>query len=152
MGRYPEIDRKVIDWFNEVKSRVRTGVQAPTEFVDLKYILHEMRLVKRAEEQRIMRKAAKVSAAAHRRAMTHCRPGMSERQIEAELEYEFKKGGSTAAAYPSIVAGGVNACILHYTENDGDLKDGDLLLIDAGCEIDCYALGHHAHVSRQRQI
>lgn len=139
MGRYPEVDHKLIGWFNEVKSKIRTGIQAPTEFVDLKYILHEMRLVKRSEEQRIMRKAAKISATAHCRAMTSCKPGMTERQVEAELEYEFRKGGSTYAAYPSIVAGGTNACILHYTENDADLKDGDLLLIDAGCEIDCYA-------------
>jgi Xaa-Pro aminopeptidase len=107
--------------------------------VNLDHLLHEMRLIKRPEEIKLMRKAGKVSARAHRRAMQACRPGMMEYEVEAELLYEFKKGGSPFPAYPPIVGGGANACILHYTENSDTLKDGDLLLIDAGAEIDAYA-------------
>jgi len=139
MGSYADFDAQVIHWVNEVKAKTRTGISAPNEIVDLAYILHELRLVKRTEEQRIMKKAARVSATAHRRAMQACKPGMMEYEIEAELEYEFRRGGSAYAAYPSIVAGGANACTLHYIENRSELREGDLLLIDAGCEIDCYA-------------
>ncbi|MGU9957601.1 MAG: Xaa-Pro aminopeptidase [Arenicellales bacterium WSBS_2016_MAG_OTU3] len=139
MGRFPDFDSRLIDWISEVRKRTRSDVCAPTEFMDINHILHDMRLVKRVEEQRIMRKAAKVAANGHRRAMQTCKPGMKEFQVQAELEYEFKKGGSHCVAYPSIVAGGKNGCILHYVENDAELKNGDLLLIDAGCEIDCYA-------------
>lgn len=139
MGRNAKFDTQMMSWFNEVKTKTRSGINAPAEFVDLKYILHELRLVKRSEELRVMRRAAKISAVAHTRAMQTCKPGMFEYQIEAELEYEFRKGGSAYCAYPSIVAGGENACILHYTENESELNDGDLLLIDAGCELDCYA-------------
>ena len=139
MGRYADFDARLIQWVNEVKSRSRSGVHAPAELVDIGHIVHEMRLIKRVEEQRVMRRAAKVSAAAHRRAMRACRPGRYEYQIEAELEYEFRLGGSRYPAYPPIVAGGANACILHYTDNDARLEDGELLLIDAGAEVDCYA-------------
>jgi len=139
MGSYADFDAQVIHWVNEVKAKIRTGISAPNEIVDLAYILHELRLVKRTEEQRVMKKAARISASAHRRAMQACKPGMMEYEIEAELEYEFRRGGSAYAAYPSIVAGGANACTLHYIENRSELRDGDLLLIDAGCEIDCYA-------------
>ena len=139
MGRYKEFDLRLMNWVNEVRGKSRNGVHAPGEFVDLNHILHEMRLFKGPEEIRLMKRAAKVSAAAHRRAMRACHPGMTEYEIEAELLYEFKKGGSSYPAYPPIVAGGENACILHYTENRSELKDGDLLLIDAGAEIDGYA-------------
>ncbi len=139
MGSYADFDAQVIHWVNEVKAKTRSGISAPNEIVDLAYILHELRLLKRTEEQRIMKKAARISAAAHRRAMQACKPGMMEYEIEAELEYEFRRSGSAYAAYPSIVAGGANACTLHYIENRAPLRDGDLLLIDAGCEIDCYA-------------
>ncbi|MFQ5994290.1 MAG: Xaa-Pro aminopeptidase [Acidiferrobacterales bacterium] len=139
MGRYQEFDTRLMGWVNEVRSKARTGVKAPGEFVDLNHILHEMRLYKRPEEIRLMKRAAKVSARAHKRAMRATHPGMKEYEIEAELMYEFKKGGSPAPAYPSIVGGGANGCILHYTDNNDELKDGDLLLIDAGAEIDCYA-------------
>jgi len=98
-----------------------------------------MRLIKDAEEIRIMRKASRLAAKGHIRAMQMTRPGMYEYQVQAELEYEFLKGGGLSVAYPSIVAGGRNACILHYTDNGNRLEDGDLLLIDAGAEIDCYA-------------
>ncbi len=139
MGRYPEFDARLMAWVNEVRAKSRTGVSAPGEFLDLNHILHELRLMKRAEEIKLMRRACKVSAAGHRRAMQACRPGLFEYQIQAELEYEFKRGGSLFPAYPPIVASGANACVLHYTDNDSELRDGDLLLIDAGAEIDCYA-------------
>ncbi len=139
MGRYSEFDNQLLQWFNEVKSKKRAGVNAPGELVDISHLLHEFRLIKSNHEISIMKRAARVSADAHCRAMRACKPGMMEYQIEAELEYEFLKGGAHSSAYPSIVAGGANSCILHYTENRDKLIDGDLLLIDAGAEIDCYA-------------
>lgn len=139
VGTYPEFDVKLLHWVNEVKAKVRAGVHAPSELVDLNHILHELRLIKRTEEVNVMKRAAKVSAAAHLRAMQTCRPGMMEYEIHAALEYEFRKGGSAYPAYPPIVAGGANACVLHYIDNNDELKDGELLLIDAGAEIDCYA-------------
>jgi Xaa-Pro aminopeptidase len=139
MGRFKDFDARLMGWVNEVREKARNGVHAPGEFVDLNHILHEMRLIKRPEEVKLMKRAAKVSASAHRRAMQACRPGMAEYEVEAELVYEFKKGGSPYPAYPPIVGGGANACILHYTENSDELKNGDLLLIDAGAEIDGYA-------------
>ncbi len=139
MGRHPEFDSKLMEWVNEVRAKSRNGVSAPGEFVDLNHLLHEMRLFKRPEEIRLMKRAAKISTQAHRRAMQTCRPGLMEYEIEAELLYEFKKGGSQSPAYPPIVGGGVNSCILHYTENNAELKAGDMLLIDAGAEIDGYA-------------
>ncbi|HLQ26604.1 MAG TPA: Xaa-Pro aminopeptidase [Acidiferrobacterales bacterium] len=139
MGRHLEFDARLMEWVNEVRAKSRTGVSAPGEFVDLDHILHEMRLHKRLEEIRLMKRAAKVSAQAHRRAMQACRSGLMEYEIEAELLYEFKKGGADFPAYPPIVGGGANSCILHYTENKAELKSGDLLLIDAAAEIDGYA-------------
>jgi Xaa-Pro aminopeptidase len=139
MGRYGAFDQRLINWVNEVRGKARNGVHAPGEFVDLNHILHEMRLIKRPEELKLMRRACKVAAAAHRRAMQTCRPGMMEYEIEAELLYEFKRGGASFPAYSPIVGGGANGCILHYTENNAELRDGDLLLIDAGAEIDGYA-------------
>ena len=139
MGRYLDFDNRLFQWVNEIRTMVRTGIRAPGEFIDVGHILHELRLVKRKEEIRTMKLAARVSAAAHCRAMRACCPDKNEFEIESELEYEFRKGGARAPAYPSIVAGGANACILHYTENCDRLRDGELLLIDAGAEIDCYA-------------
>jgi len=139
MGRNPDFDARLMGWVNEVRGKSRNGVHAPGEFVDLNHILHEMRLIKGGDEIRLMKRAAKISAAAHRRAMQACRPGRMEYEIEAELLYEFKKGGSLFPAYPSIVGGGANSCILHYNDNNAELKDGDMLLIDAGAEFDGYA-------------
>jgi len=139
MGRYPDFDARLMNWVNEVRGKTRNGVHAPGEFVTLDHVLHEMRLFKGPDEIRLMKRAAKISAQAHRRAMQHCRPGMMEYEIEAELLHEFRKGGSSAPAYPSIVGGGANGCILHYTDNNAELKSGDLLLIDAGAEVDGYA-------------
>lgn len=139
MGRYPEFDKRLMNWVNEVRAKARNGVHAPGEFMNLDHMLHEMRLIKRSEEVKLMKKAAKVSAKGHCRAMEVCKPGMMEYEIEAELLYEFSRGGSRFPAYPPIVGGGANACILHYIENTDKLKEGDLLLIDAGAEIDGYA-------------
>ena len=139
MGRYPAFDQKLLGWVNQVRSKGRTGVHAPVEFVDLSHILHEMRLIKQTPEIKLMRRAARLSVEAHRRAMRACRPGMMEYEVQAELEYVFRKGGSQSPAYPPIVASGVNACVLHYIENDSECRDGDLMLIDAGAEVDCYA-------------
>ena len=139
LGRYNDFDAKVMQWMNEVKLRSRRGVNAPHEMVDLSYLLHEQRLIKTKDELMIMRRAGKISAQGHARAMQSCQPGMTEQQVQAEMEYIFRKGGSTYNAYPSIVAGGENSCILHYIDNNTVLHDGDLLLIDAGAELDCYA-------------
>ena len=139
IGRYPEFDKRLMGWVNDVRAKSRNGVHAPGEFVDLDHIVHEMRLFKRADEVRTMRRAAKISAQAHVRAMHVCKPGMYEYQIEAELLHEFRRSGSQYPAYPPIVGSGANGCILHYIENDAQMKKGDLLLIDAGCELDGYA-------------
>lgn len=132
-------DQRVIAAVNDVRARARTGVHAPHEFITLDSVLHEMRLIKDARELEIMRQAASVSVAAHRRAMLATRPGRYEYEIEAELLHEFTRHGLRAPAYPCIVAGGANACVLHYIDNADPLKDGDLLLIDAGAEQQNYA-------------
>jgi len=139
MGRYPEFDTRLMGWVNDVRAKSRNGVHAPGEFVDLDHIVHEMRLFKRADEIKTMRKAAKISAQAHMRAMQICKPGMYEYEIEAEFLHEFRRNGCRYPAYPPIVGSGANSCILHYIENEAQMKDGDLLLIDAGCELDGYA-------------
>jgi Xaa-Pro aminopeptidase len=139
MGADSKFDERVLKWVNEVRSRIRTGVNAPDEFISLTHILHDMRLYKSRSEVAAMRKAAKISSAAHKRAMRICRPGLMEYQIEAELVYEFTQRGARASAYPSIVGSGANSCILHYTENSSELQNGDVLLIDAGSEYDGYA-------------
>ena len=139
MGSNPEFDRHLMEWINVIRSKARLGAQPPNEFVALDHLLHDMRLYKSAAEVKVMRDAAAISARAHVRAMQACRAGLREYSLEAELDYEFRKGGAKMPAYGSIVAAGRNSCILHYQENDALLKDGDLVLIDAGCEIDCYA-------------
>lgn len=139
MGSNAEFDRRLMDWINVIRSKARLGAQPPNEFVALDHLLHDMRLYKSAAEVKVMREAAAISARAHVRAMQACRPGLHEYSLEAELDYEFRKGGAKMPAYGSIVAAGRNSCILHYQQNDAPLKDGDLVLIDAGCEIDCYA-------------
>lgn len=139
LGRYSELDQQVIDWVRQLRERVRSGITAPMEFIALESLLHEMRLIKSPTELKIMRSAANVSAKAHMRAMRTARAGLYEHQIEAELLHEFMRNGMRSTAYPSIVAGGTNACVLHYTQNRDKLQDGDLLLIDAGAESRNYA-------------
>lgn len=139
VGRYPDFDAQLLAWMTKIKDDKSSAKHAPYEFVDLNHLLHEQRLIKRKDEIALMRKAGKMSALGHKRAMQVCKPGMYEYQVQAEMECEFRKAGSAYNAYPSIVAGGHNACILHYTENQDVLNEGDLLLIDAGAEFGCYA-------------
>ena len=139
MGNNVAFDQRVLGWVNQVRKRARTGVNAPDEFISLNHFVHEMRLYKSRAEVASMRKAARISAQAHIRAMQVCRAGMMEYQIEAELKYLFTQLGAREPAYPPIVGGGANSCILHYTENNQVLKDGDILLIDAGSEYKNYA-------------
>lgn len=139
MGLDAQFDAHVMEWINIIRSKVRSGAQPPGEFIALEHFLHDMRLYKSAPEIKVMERAAQISAEAHCRAMKVCKPGMFEYQLEAELMHGFMQHGSRSPAYPSIVGGGDNACILHYIDNDQPLKDGTLVLIDAGCELDCYA-------------
>lgn len=139
VGKNHVFDQQLMDWVNVIRSKARLGASPPKEFVVLDHLLHDMRLYKSAAEVGQMQLASDISARAHVRAMQTVQPGMYEYQLEAELDYEFRKSGARFAAYSSIVAGGANACILHYINNDARLKDGDLVLIDAGCEINCYA-------------
>jgi Xaa-Pro aminopeptidase len=136
MGYYPDFDQQMMAWVGRLRTKSRS---TPAEFVALDHMLHDMRLFKSREEIKTMSHAMAISATAHERAMRMCRPGMYEYQIEAELQYEFVKAGSRFPAYPSIVAGGANGCVLHYVENTAVLKEGELLLIDAGAEYDHYA-------------
>jgi Xaa-Pro aminopeptidase len=138
-GLDPAWDVRILRWLNEVRAHARTGVTAPVEIRDLRVALDEMRLVKDAHEVATMRRAASISAGAHVRAMRATRPGAMEYEVEAELLYEFRRHGAQFPAYWPIVAGGANACVLHYRDNSQRLADGDLLLIDAGCELDGYA-------------
>ena len=132
-------DQRILNLREAVKAKSRNGIGAPDEIRDVRALLHEMRLVKDAHELDIMGRAAIISAQAHRRAMQFTRPGQFEYQVEAELLHEFCRNGARLPAYTSIVAGGANACTLHYIGNNARLNDGDLLLIDAGCELEGYA-------------
>ena len=138
IGLNPEFDKHVLKCVNDLRTKSRSGARAPHEFVSLEYLLHDMRLFKGREEIAAMRKAAKISVQAHINAMQVCQPGMNECQLEAEFLYEFKRNGA-GWAYSSIVGGGENACILHYTENNAELNDKELVLIDAGAEYQGYA-------------
>ena len=139
LGADADWDSRVIRWMNEVRNRARAGVTPPESISDVHVPLDEMRVVKDAAEIAVMRRAADISAGAHRRAMRAARPGVGEYEIEAELLHEFRRSGAQAPAYTPIVASGEHACVLHYVENNGTLGDGELLLIDAGCELDGYA-------------
>ena len=132
-------DERLLKWLNSVRAQARTGVVAPAVIHDVRALLDEMRLIKDAQELAIMRRAAQISTDAHRRAMRAVKPGCAEYEIEAELVHEFRRRGAQAPAYTPIVAGGANACVLHYVSNDAVLNAGDLLLVDAGCELDGYA-------------
>jgi Xaa-Pro aminopeptidase len=139
MGADAQWDARAIRWLNAVRARSRAGIAAPDRVHDVRTVIDDMRLVKDAHELAIMRRAARIAAAAHRRAMQRARPGRNEYEIEAELLYEFRRNGAQFPAYSPIVASGANACVLHYVFNDAPLRDGELLLIDAGCELDGYA-------------
>ena len=139
LGHDAEFDARISRSLNALRAQARSGRRAPTTVHDVHAALDAMRQIKGIEEIALMRRAAEISAAAHRRAMRASAPGKFEYQIEAELLCEFRASGSQAPAYNSIVAGGANACVLHYVGNSQPLKDGELLLIDAACELDGYA-------------
>lgn len=139
MGKDDQFDNRVMDWVKVIRGKVKQGAHPPGEFLVLDHLLHELRLIKSKQEIALMEQAAKISAEGHRRAMAYCQPGVKEYELEAELHYAFTRGGSRAPAYSSIVAAGDNACILHYHSNNAVINDGDLVLIDAGCEFDHYA-------------
>ena len=138
IGLNPTFDTHVLKCVNDLRAQSRRGARVPYEFVSLEYLLHDMRLYKSREELSLMRKAAKISVKAHINAMKACRPGMYEYELEAEFLYEFRRNGA-GWAYTSIVGGGENACILHYTENNAVLNEKQLVLIDAGAEYEGYA-------------
>jgi Xaa-Pro aminopeptidase len=150
-GEHPDLGRRIEGWLASVRAKERLGARAPTVLRDLTPLLAEQRLVKDVHELGLMRRAASISAAAHRRAMRFCAerlrggaPGVHEYEIEAELLHEFRRQGASGPAYTSIVAAGANACVLHYvagdaTQGDALLKPGELCLIDAGCEYGGYA-------------
>ncbi len=139
MGCNLALDKRMSEWISGIRAKGRAGVQGPLEFIALDHHLHELRLYKSRSEIKVMRTAASISARAHKRAMQCCRPGMTEWQLEAELVHACAAAGARHQAYPPIVGGGANACVLHYIDNRDELRDGDLLLIDAGCEADYYA-------------
>ena len=139
MGKDDRFDDQVMNWVKVIRSKAKMGAHPPGEFLMLDHLLHELRLIKSTREIKLMQQAAKISAEGHKRAMAYCRPGIKEYELEAELLYAFTRNGSRAPAYTSIVATGDNACILHYIENNAEVKSGDLVLIDAGCEYEHYA-------------
>jgi Xaa-Pro aminopeptidase len=139
LGHSAALDVQMKTWLQNVRRQARTGVTAPSVAHDLLVLLDEMRLFKDDAEQAVMRRAAAISGRAHERAMRAARPGMFEYEIEAELLHEFRRSGAQYPAYTPIVAAGANACVLHYNANSAQSRDGDLILIDAGCELDSYA-------------
>lgn len=138
MGTHPDFDQRVVGWVNGLRAQAKHGRHAPQEFVALDHVLHDMRLFKNRAELAMMREAARIAAAAHVRAMQACAPGRHEFELAAEITHEFRRHNADHAYLP-IVGGGANACILHYRENDAPLRDGELVLIDAGCEYQKYA-------------
>ena len=137
-GRDTDFDLKLIGWLNRVRAQVRLGAQPPHEFLELGHLLDEMRLFKDRDELKLMQRAADISVEAHRAAMRAARPGITEYQLQAELEAVFRRHDAEPA-YSSIIGAGANACVLHYRANKAVAKDGDLVLIDAGAEFRGYA-------------
>ena len=138
MGMYADFDARIAEWLNLLRAKLSRGVHTPQEFVALDHLLHDMRLYKSRDEIKAMRRSARVAVEAHKRAMQVTQPGLFEYEVEAEFRHVFRKHNGWAS-YNPIVGGGKNACVLHYVENSAQLQDGDLLLIDAGCELDYYA-------------
>ncbi len=139
LGVDADFDLQIMGWLRAVRAQARKGVSAPTTLVSSDELLHERRLVKDKGELATMRRAAAISAAAHRRLMQTCRAGLNEQQLEAAFLHACAEDGARFQAYPPIVGGGANACVLHYVDNAAVLRDGDLVLVDAGCELDGYA-------------
>lgn len=138
-GEYEYADNIVFAALDKLRRGSRQNLTAPATLTDWRPTVHELRLFKSEEEIAVMRRAGEISALAHTRAMQACRPGMFEYQLEGEIHHEFTRHGARYPSYTTIVGGGENGCILHYTENESELRDGDLVLIDAGCEYQSYA-------------
>jgi len=138
IGAYGDFDRRMTEWVKSLRSRNARGIHTPDEFVALDHLLHDMRLYKSRAEISAMRRSAKIAVSAHHRAMGKVQPGMMEYEVEAEYVHEFRSHDA-ANSYIPIVGTGANACTLHYIDNTARLADGDLLLVDAGCEYDYYA-------------
>ncbi len=139
LGDHPEFDRQLMGWVKNIQSKQVHGAKPPGEFIVLAHLLHDLRLYKSSAELKLMRRAAEITTAAHLRAMRASRPGLTEAHLEAELIYEFMRSGARFPAYPCIVGAGRNACVMHYVRNDAPLRDGEMVLIDAGCEFELYA-------------
>lgn len=137
MGMYTDFDVRIGEWINSLRGRESRGVHTPQEFVALDHLLHDMRLYKSRAEVAALRRAAKVAVSAHERAIRIVRPGLYEYEVEAEFRHEFRRRDAWVS-YSPIVGSGANSCTLHYVDNNQQLADGDLLLIDAGCELDYY--------------
>lgn len=138
-GEYAFADDIVFAALDKLRKGSRQNLRAPASVTDWRPLVHDMRLFKSSEELALMRRAGEISALGHTRAMQTCRPGMFEFQLEGEIHHEFNRHGARFPSYNTIVGGGENGCILHYTENESPLRDGDLVLIDAGCEYQGYA-------------
>jgi Xaa-Pro aminopeptidase len=138
-GEYAHADTLVFSALDKLRRGFRQHLSAPDTLTDWRPWVHEMRLFKDADEIELLRRAGKISALAHTRAMQACRPGLFEYQLEGEIQHEFNRHGARFPSYNTIVGAGVNGCILHYTENESEMRDGDLVLIDAGCEFHGYA-------------
>ena len=138
MGSHPDFDSHVLSWVNGLRAQARQVVGAPHEFVALRHVLDDMRLYKSRGELLKLRRAAQISVGAHRRAMRFARPGRMEYEVMAEVLHEFRSHNADISYYP-IVGGGANTCVMHYRDNDQPLREGDLLLLDAGCEHELYA-------------
>lgn len=139
LGLNQHFDQQLIGAISHIRNKVRTGAYAPTTIIDPGTIVHELRLRKNADELNDLRRAAAISAEGHVAAMKHCQPGMYEYELEAVVEYVFRKSGATGVGYPSIVGAGFNTTILHYNTNNDQIKDGDLVLIDAGAEYNIFS-------------
>ena len=139
LGSHREFDSRIINWVNGIRSNPQTGTRPPGEFIQLEHHLHELRLFKSKQEIAVMKRAAAITARGHQRLMERLAPGVYEYQLEAELQHTFMTDGARSTAYPSIVGSGNNGCILHYIQNDDQVKEGDLVLVDAGCEYEYYA-------------
>jgi Xaa-Pro aminopeptidase len=137
MGVFGEFDQRLLGWMHTLYARRQSG-HAPDELIDLDHLLHEMRLFKSRREISLMKRSARIAVSAHHRALQVCEPGMHEYELEAEFRYEFARHGAKCS-YEPIVAAGANACVLHYNANNCVMNDGDLVLIDAGCELELYA-------------
>ena len=138
MGVYPDFDARIGEWVKSLRSRGSSGGHSPHEFVSLDHLLHDMRLYKSRGEISAMRRAAKVASVAHQNAMRAVKPGLHEYDLEAEIIGEFRRNNAMHS-YSPIVGSGANACTLHYIDNNKRIEDGELVLIDAGCELDYYA-------------